>query len=120
MPRAVALSFAGARAGCYERGLDFARQVIALGVRGESVGDDIVAVLREGGGEEGRAVGVLTREFCGRREGEVEEIVKDEDLPVAIGASADADGGNAGLCGDGGGEFARNRSEEHTSELQSL
>jgi hypothetical protein len=92
--------------------LDFAGKVIALGVGGETMGGDVVAVLLEGFGEEGGAVGILAAEFCGRTEGEVEEIVEDEDLAVAVGAGADADGGDAAVGGDGGGEFAGNAFED--------
>ena len=50
--------------------------------------------------------------LAGGREGEVEEVVEDEDLAVAVGAGADADGGDAGLRGDAGGEFAGDAFED--------
>ena len=43
----------------------------------------------------GAGVGVAADKLGGGREGEVEEVVEDEDLAVAVGAGADADGGNA-------------------------
>ena len=45
--------------------------------------------------------------MAGGREGEADEIVEDEDLAVAAGAGADADGGNRELGGDCLGDFAR-------------
>src|ERR1700722_3130889 len=77
--------FAGARTGDIQRGLHFAGEMIALVVRGEVVLGYVVAVLLDRGGEEGGAVGVLTRELSRRREGEIEEIVEGEDLAVAVG-----------------------------------
>src|ERR1017187_9518934 len=75
---------AGAGAGGGERGLDFAGQVVAFGVGGEAAFGDVVAIALERRREELRAVGILARELCGRRECEVEEIVEDEDLAVAV------------------------------------
>ena len=41
-----------------------------------------------------RNIRVLAHKFGVRREGHVENVVEDQDLAVAIGASADSDGGN--------------------------
>src|ERR1035437_5777990 len=102
---------AGARVGGRKRRLNFAGEVVALGVAGEFVGSYVVSVVVERGGEKGRAVGILAREFRGWGEGEVEEIVEDEDLAVAIRAGANADGGNAALCCDACSQFARDAFE---------
>ena len=69
---------------------------------------DIFAVMLDGGMEERGCIGVAADEFGGRRKGEIDEIVEDEDLAVAIGTGADADGGNGQGGGDFGGSFAGN------------
>ncbi len=45
-------------------------------------------------------VAVAANKFCRRREGEVEEVVKDQDLAVAVWACSYADGGDGELAGD--------------------
>ena len=60
----------------------------------------------------GGGVGVLANKFGGWREGEVDEVVEDEDLAIAIGACADADGGDGEFGGDGGGDFTGNPFED--------
>src|ERR1035437_109561 len=107
--------FARARLGRCEGRMNLAGKVVALGVVGKSVGRYIVAVVFEGGGEEGSAVGILAREFCLWREGEVEEIVEDQDLAVAIRARAYANRGYATLGSDAGGQFPRD-SLEHDGD----
>ena len=61
----------------------------------------VFAIVLDGGAKERRGVGVAADKFGRRRKGEIDEIVKDENLAVAIGAGADADGGNGQLGGDG-------------------
>ncbi len=61
--------------------------------------------------KERTGVGVLADELCVRAAGEIDEIVEDEDLAVALGACADADGGDAERGGDVGGDFARDAFE---------
>lgn len=43
--------------------------------------------------------------FAPGEKGEIEEVVEDEDLAVAVGACADADDGDAGGCGDARGDL---------------
>ncbi len=73
---------------------------------------DVFAIVLDGGADQGGGVGVAADEFGGWREGEVDEVVEDEDLAVAIGAGADADGGDGELGGDGGGDFAGHAFED--------
>jgi hypothetical protein len=73
---------------------------------------DVFAVVLDGGADERAGVGVAADELGGRREGEVEQVVEDEDLAVAVGAGADADGGNGELGGDLRGDFAGNAFED--------
>src|ERR1700761_7902137 len=87
--------------------------VIGLGVGREGAGADVVAVVADGGGDDFADIGVLTSEFRRSVEGEAEKIVGDENLAVAIGAGADADGGNSQLAGDLGGEFAGDGFEDY-------
>ena len=54
----------------------------------------VFAIVLDGLADQRAGVGVAADKFCRGREGEVEEIVEDEDLAVAIGSGADADGGN--------------------------
>ena len=67
---------------------------------------DVFAIVLDGGADEGAGVGVAADEFGRGREGEVDEIVEDEDLAVAAGAGADADGGDGQLGGDFFSDFA--------------
>ena len=73
---------------------------------------DVLAIVFDGGADERAGVCVAADEFGGRREGEVEQIVEDEDLAVAVGAGADADGGDGQLGGDFFGDFAGNAFED--------
>jgi hypothetical protein len=76
---------------------------------------DVFAIVFDGGADKGAGVGVAADEFGGRGEGEVEQVVKDEDLAVAIGAGSDADGGDGQLGGDGGGHLAGNAFEDDSA-----
>ena len=61
---------------------------------------DVFAVALDGGAEERGGIGVAADEFCCGREGEIHEVVEDEDLAVAVGTGADADGGDGQRGGD--------------------
>jgi hypothetical protein len=83
-------------------------QVIALLVRGEGAVLDVFAIVLDGGADQRAGVGIAAHKLGRRREGQVQQVVEDEDLAVAIGPGADADGGNGQLGGNGRGHFARN------------
>jgi hypothetical protein len=61
----------------------------------------VFAVALDGRAEERGSVAVAADEFGCRREGEIHQVVKDENLAVAIGPGADADRGNGEGCGNG-------------------
>ena len=61
------------------------------------------------------ASAVAADEFGRRREGEIEQVVEDEDLAVAAGAGADADGGDGELGGDLFGDFAGDAFEDQSA-----
>src|SRR5580698_4103535 len=86
--------------------LDGFAGVVRLGVGREGAGADVVAVGADGAGDDFTDVGVLARKFRRRVEGEAEEIVGHEDLAVAVGAGADADGRDLQFTGDLRGELA--------------
>src|SRR5258707_1363650 len=81
-------------------------RMIGLAVRREVALADVVAIAAHRVGNDFADVGVLAREFGRLVEGETEQIVDDKDLAVAVGAGADADGGDAQLAGDLRGELA--------------
>ena len=54
----------------------------------------VLAVALDGGAEERGSVAVAAHKLGCRREGQIHQIVEDENLSVAIGACADTDGGN--------------------------
>jgi peptidoglycan/xylan/chitin deacetylase (PgdA/CDA1 family) len=85
--------------------------VIAFFVRREGAVFNVVAIVFDGGADERGGISVLADKLGRRGEGEVDEVVEDEDLAVAVRAGADADGGNGQLGGDGGGDFAGNAFE---------
>src|SRR5579863_5651496 len=78
--------------------LDRFAGVIRLGVRGECAGADVVAVSADGAGDDFADVRVLPRKFRRRVKGEAEEIMRNENLAVAVGPGADADGRDAQLA----------------------
>ena len=65
---------------------DFGGEVVALGVRGEGVGEDGLAEVVNALAQERGGVGEAADELCRRGEGEIGEVVEDEDLAVALGA----------------------------------
>ena len=73
---------------------------------------DVFAVVFDGGADERAGVAIAADELGGGGKGEVDEVVEDEDLSVAVGSGADADGWNIELGGDGGGGFAGNAFED--------
>ena len=92
--------------------LERVARVIGLGVGRECAVADVVAIGPDGAGNDFADVGVLAREFRRRVEGEAEEIVRDEDLAVAIGAGADTDRRDLELARDLRGKFARDGFED--------
>ena len=55
-----------------------------------------------------RRIGIAAHKLRRRSEGQIHQVVEDQDLSVAIGAGADADRRNRKLGGDLRGNFARN------------
>src|SRR5580658_8626984 len=60
-------------------------QVIALIVGWEGAVLDVFAIVLDGGAEQCAGVGITADKLCRRREGEVDEVVEDEDLTIATG-----------------------------------
>jgi hypothetical protein len=69
----------------------------------------------DGRADEGACVAVAADEFGRRREGEVQQIVEDEDLPIAAGTGANADGGNGQLGRNLFGDFAGNTFKDESA-----
>jgi len=76
------------------------RQVVAFFVGREDAALDIFAIVLDGGAHQRAGVGVAADEFGRRRKGQVEQVVEDENLAVAVGTGADADGGYGQLDGN--------------------
>src|SRR5277367_1123518 len=74
--------------------------VIGLCVRGVAAAADVGAIRGYGARNFGGKIRVLPHEFRSMARGKTHEIVEDEHLAVAIGAGADADGGDAQLLRD--------------------
>jgi len=55
---------------------------------------DVFAIAFDGGADERAGVGIAADKLGGRREREASQIVEDENLTVAIGPRADANGGD--------------------------
>src|SRR5579871_272729 len=81
-------------------------EMVAFGIAGEGTVGHCLLVLLDAAAEERCCVAEGADELGVWREGEVEEIVEDEDLAVAVGAGSDADGGDAGGGGDAGCDLA--------------
>ena len=86
--------------------------MVAFFVGGEGAVLYVVAIVLDGGSDLGGGVGILADKLGCGGEGEVDEVVEDKNLAVAIGTGADADGGDGELCGDGGGDFTGNAFED--------
>ena len=76
---------------------------------------DVFAIMLDGGADERGGIGIAADKFGRRREGEADQIVEDENLAVAVGSGADADGGDGQLGGDFGSHFAGNAFEHDSS-----
>src|ERR1700684_4129857 len=68
---------------------------------------DVVAISFRCARNLGAKVGTLPSEFRFVTDSESNEIVKNQNLSVAIGSGADADGWDLELVGNAGGDFAR-------------
>ena len=66
------------------------RQVIAFRVRRKGPMLHIFAVVLDRGAEETRRIRIAANEFGGGRKGEIDEIVKDKNLAVAIRSCANS------------------------------
>src|SRR5437763_10058699 len=71
----------------------------------------ILAISRTSGPEKFAGVGVRANEFRGRAEREADEVVKNQDLPIAIRPCANAEGRNAQAARHDDGELPGNALE---------
>src|SRR6516164_11560167 len=89
--------------------------MIAFLVRREGSVLYIFAVMFYGSAEERGRVSISANKFGGRREGEVEHVVKHENLAIAIRTGAYPDRRNRKLRCNLGGHLARNSFEHHNA-----
>ena len=74
--------------------------MVAFGIGGERAAANIARIMLNGFGDERGRVGIAADKLGGSCSGEIDEIVEDENLAVALRARADADGGNGERGGD--------------------
>ncbi len=86
-------------------------QVVAFRVRRKCPLRHIVAIAFNGGAKERSRVAVLAHELGRLGEAQVDEVVEDENLSVAVGSGADTDGRDGELGGDALGDLARHAFE---------
>ena len=82
--------------------------MVAFGIGGERAAANIARIMLNGFGDERGRVGIAADKLGGSCSGEIDEIVEDENLAVALRARADADGGNGERGGDEPACLARN------------
>ncbi len=76
--------------------------MVALSIVREGACFHVTPVAFNGRAEERSRIAILANEFRGRGEAEVDEVVEDEDLAIAVGSGANSDGGDADFSGDAG------------------
>ena len=79
------------------RGLGLLRQVIRLLVRRILVRAHIRAKCLHRVGDQRRRISVTPHKFCRRPERQIQNVVKHQHLPVAVGTGSDADRRRADL-----------------------
>src|SRR5690242_19941777 len=79
--------------------------VVGLPVVGVTSCPDVVAEAREGFAQPVGEIGVGPHELCGWRKTQAQQVVQHQDLTVAVGSGADADGWDPQALGNDGGEF---------------
>ena len=84
------------------------RQMVGLSVSRKGGAADIVTVGANGLERSARRHCNSGARIWPEGEGESGEIVEDQNLAIALGTGADADGGGCDCSGDAGGDFARN------------
>ena len=84
------------------------RQVVALSVAWELVRDNISLERQHGLRDQRGGVSVAAYEFCRMPEREVDQVVEDQHLSIAIWPGANADRRRFDFSRDHGGNFARN------------
>src|SRR2546427_13201710 len=87
------------------------RPVVGLAVVGVASCLNVVAESRQRFSQRAGEIGVRTHELGWRLKAQAHQIVQHQDLPVAFGPRADADGWDAQAFGDDGGEPPRNALE---------
>ena len=78
----------------------------------------VFAIVLDGRANQRGRIAIAADKLGRRRKGQVHQVVEDKNLPVAIRARADADGGNGKLGGDGRGHFARNAFQHQRLRLR--
>ncbi len=104
----------------FEGRCDILGQVIALGISGEGVFFHITAVAINRGPDQSSCVAILADELCRGAEAEIDEVVEDEDLTIAVRSGADANGGDTNLGGDASRDFPRHTFEDQQDSPSSF
>src|ERR1039458_8757176 len=103
-----------------QRGERLLGQVIGLGVGRITPGLHVVLESNHGIADHGCQVGIATDELGWRRKRQSQQIVEDQNLPIALGAGADTDGRDLQLARDHAGDLARDAFENDTTGASAL
>src|SRR5258708_10097180 len=98
----------------FECGLRFLRQMVGLSIVRELVRNNVGLEGQYGMRDQGSRVSVAANEFCRLSESQVDEVVEDQHLAVAIRTSADANGRRFDLSRNHGRDFAWNAFKHNT------
>src|ERR1700722_5330661 len=98
---------------CRQLFAQLGRRMERFRVGRKAAGPDIAAKVFGSAGNLGGEIDVLPSELRFVAHGEAHEIVENENLPVAIGTRANANGWDAELLGDASGKFARHGFQHH-------
>src|SRR3974377_999310 len=89
--------------------------MVAFLVRGEGAALHVFAVMFDGSAKERGRIAVAANKLGRRRKGQVDHVVKHEDLAIAIRTGSDPDGWNWKFCCDLSGHLARNSLEHENA-----
>src|SRR5580698_1850139 len=103
-----------------QRLLSLPRQVIRLAVRGILVRHHIRTKSLHSVGNQRRSIAVTAHEFGCWTERQIQNVVDNQHLAVALGTSADADGRSCDLCRDHGRDFPRNAFEINAGHARTI